>query len=160
MNGTTDITFSPEDSTTRAMMATIIWRLEGSPVVEDTTMLFEDVASDKWYTEAIRWGSNEGVVLGYTETEFAPYDLVTREQFAAMLYRYYGSPVNETTELAFEDSDTVSEWAKDAMIWAVDNGILNGRTETTLAPTGNATRVEVATMIMRYMEMVKISTEE
>ena len=152
--------FGPNDTTTRAMVATMLWRLEGSPVVSGE-MKFVDVAKGTWYTEAVRWASGAGIITGSkipAETTpwpmgFRPDDAVTREQLAAMLYRYAQykkADVSASASLSsYGDAQTVSGWATSAMQWAVSSGIING-IDSNLVPAGKATRAQVATMLMRY----------
>ena len=153
MDGTSATTFAPNTSTSRAMVVTILWRMEGSPVV-NYAMSFGDVASDTWYTEAVRWAASEGIVTGYTDTAFGPDDTVTREQLAAILYRYAQHKdydVSAKGELnGFLDNTKVSDWAKDAMIWAVGADLMNGKNGSLLDPTGTATRAEVAQLLMNF----------
>lgn len=152
MDGVADGVFSPDTATTRGMVVTILYRLYGEPVVRGDNS-FTDVASGAYYADAITWASNAGIVNGTSATTFSPNDLVTREQFAAMLYRYMtyiGEDVSARAYLSrYTDSGSISTYAESAMSWAVAEGILNGRTATTLAPSGNCTRAEVAAMITR-----------
>ena len=149
--------FGPNDSTTRAMVATMLWRMEGSPAYAGASE-FTDVDGDTWYTEAVRWASTEGIVEGYANPTGAgklynPNGAVTREQLAAMLYRYAQykkADVSVSTSLSnYGDAQAVSGWAASAMQWAVGSGVINGM-DGNLAPKGKATRAQVATMLMRY----------
>lgn len=155
MAGTTPTTFAPEVTTSRAMIVTILWRLAGSPVV-DYAMDYTDVDPGAWYGEAVRWATSEGVVGGYGGGRFGPNDPITREQFAAMLWRYAGNEgydvsVGENTDLlSYTDAQTVSEYAIPAMQWAVGTGIIGGTTPSTLTPYGGATRAQAAMMLMRF----------
>jgi hypothetical protein len=152
MNGTGSTTFEPNGSATRAMVVTMLWRLAGEPET-DYALNFTDVPEDIWYTEAVRWAASEGIVTGYDEKTFAPENLVTREQLASILYRYAQSESAADGELsAFTDAGDVSDWALDAMRWAVGTGILNGMGEGTLNPQGNATRAQVAAMFGRFVK--------
>lgn len=159
MAGTSATTFSPDVSTTRGMIATILWRLEGSPQV-DCAMAFDDVAANSWYAEAIRWAASEGIVSGYGDGRFGPDDSITREQMAAMLYRYaqnkgYDVSVGEDINiLSYTDFEDLSEYAIPAMQWAVGAGIISGTSESTLGPRGNASRSQVAVILTRYCENV------
>ena len=159
MAGTSATTFGPDVTTTRGMIATILWRLEGSPQV-DYAMAFDDVAANSWYAEAIRWAASEGIVSGYGDGKFGPDDIITREQMAAMLYRYaqykgYDVSVGEDTNiLSYTDFEDLSEYAIPAMQWAVGAGIISGTSESTLGPRGNASRVQVAVILTRYCENV------
>lgn len=157
MEGTSATTFSPNIATSRAMIATVLWRLEGSPVVT-YDMNFSDVEPDRWYTEAIRWANSAGVVLGYGNGKFGTNDPITREQMAAMLYRYaqnkgYDVSMGDNINLhAYTDSDQLSQWAVPAMQWACGAGIIAGTSKTTLSPQGSATRAQAAVMFMRLHE--------
>ena len=156
MNGIGNGSFAPNGTTTRAMVVTMLWRLEGKP--DGGSSPFTDVPADTWYTQAVSWAAEAGVVKGVSETEFAPDTPVTREQLAAILYRYaqakgWDVSVGEDTNiLSYDDAFSVSGWAMEAMQWACGAGILNGRTASTLVPGGNATRAEIATMFMRFCE--------
>lgn len=157
MDGTSSTTFSPLMTTTRSMIVTILWRLEGQPQV-NYAMTFEDVAGDTWYTEAVRWAASEGIVKGYSDTVFAPDDIVSREQLATILDRYAQYKEYDVTAkgdlTTFVDGDTVSSWAADGMTWAVGAELITGKDGGKLDPTGTATRAEVATMLMRFCENV------
>ena len=157
MNGTSSTVFAPNATLTRGMLATVLWRMEGSPVV-NYALPFEDVSADQWYTEAIRWAASVGVVNGTSATTYAPNANITREQLATMLYRYaaYKSGnVSASASLSgFTDAGSVSDYAADAMEWAVAEEIIGGMTSTTLVPQGSATRAQTATMLMRYCENV------
>ena len=157
MDGTSSTTFAPLMTTNRAMIVTILWRLEGSPVV-NYAMNFSDVESGVWYTEAVRWAAAEGIVKGYSDTVFAPDDTVTREQLATILYRYAEYKeydVSAKDDLTtFADGSTVSTWAADGMTWAVGAQLITGKDGGKLDPTGTATRAEVATILMRFCENV------
>ena len=138
------------------MLATVLWRMEGSPVV-NYALPFEDVSSDQWYTEAIRWAASEGIVNGVSDTSYAPDNAITREQMAAILYRYaqykgYDTAVGGMSLAEYTDADQISSYATTAMQWANENGLITGRTDTTLVPQGTATRAEVATILMRFCE--------
>lgn len=156
MNGTTKTTFSPYSSTTRAMIVTILYRLEGSPKTGSSG--FDDVEDGKWYTDAVAWGSDNGIVEGYGNGNFGPNNPITREQMAAILYRYArykGYDVSKLANLSgFADAGTVSGWALTAIRWANAEGLINGRTNTTLVPRGTATRAEVAVILMRFCQNV------
>ena len=157
MIGTDTDRFSPNGVTSRAMIATVLWRMAGSPVVFDA-LPFADVADGTWYTDAVRWASAAGIVDGYGDGAFGPDDAVTREQLAAMLYRYaqfrgYDVSVGEYANiLSYSDAQNVSEWAISAMQWACGAGIVNG-CASQLNPQNDATRVEIAAMLMRFGEL-------
>ena len=158
MSGTSAYRFSPDLSTTRAMIVTILWRLEGEPVV-NFAMRFADVSPDKWYGEAIRWAAASGIVNGYSETAFGPNDNITREQLAAMLYRYAQykkadvSVGEDTNILSFDDAFDVSGYAVPAMQWACGAGVMQGANGK-LLPTAEATRAQTAAMLHRFCEDV------
>ena len=158
MAGTSATTFAPDVTTSRAMIATILWRMAGSPVV-NYAMDFADVPQDQWYSEAIRWATSEGVVTGYGNGLFGTNDPITREQFAAMLYRFaqeqgYDVSIGENTNiLSYTDVADLSEYAISAMQWAVGAGIINGTGDgSTLTPQGQATRAQAAVMLTRFCE--------
>ncbi len=153
MNGVSGHKFSPNGDTSRAMVATMLWRLEGSPVYAGASE-FSDVDNEEWYGQAVRWANAEGIVMG-DNGKFSPNDPVTREQLATMLYRYAQyknvdvSVGADTNILSYDDAFSVSTWAMAAMQWACGSGIING-VGSNLAPAGNASRAQVATMLMRY----------
>lgn len=157
MDGIGSTTFAPDATTSRAMIATILWRMAGSPAVNGS-IGFSDVADGQWYSEAIRWAASEGIVAGYDNGKFGPDDPITREQFAAMLWRYaesagYDVSIGESTNiLSYADAMNVSEYAIPAMQWACGSGVITGISEATLVPRGEATRAQAATMLMRFCE--------
>lgn len=160
MNGVSATEFAPNVETSRAMLVTILWRLSGSPGV-DFAMSFTDVAQDQWYTEAIRWAAGTGIVQGYDEMTFGINDPVTREQMAVILYRYAkvnGMKISDTeTDLSlFRDADTINTWAVEGMRWAVYTELLRGVGDNTLAPHGNASRGQTATILMRFCETMLV----
>ena len=144
--------FGPGITTTRAMLVTMLYRVAGEPYVSGTND-FADVAANTWYTDAVTWASKNGIVTGVDVGVFNPNGAITREQLATILYRYAeyaGEDVSARASLSrFTDTGSISAYARDAMSWAVAEGILDGRTATELAPTGECTRAEVATMIAR-----------
>ena len=158
MAGTSATTFAPDVTTSRSMIATILWRMAGSPVV-NYAMTYTDVAQGQWYSEAVRWATSEGVVGGYGNGLFGTNDPITREQFAAMLYRFaqeqgYDVSIGENTNiLSYTDVADLSEYAIPATQWAVGAGIINGTGDgSTLTPQGQATRAQAAVMLMRFCE--------
>ena len=158
MAGTSGSTFNPEGTTTRGQIVTILWRLSGSPVV-NYLMDFDDVDPAAYYAEAIRWAVSEGIAGGYGGGVFGPDDPITREQLAVMLYRYaqhegYDVSIGEDTNiLSYADAFTVSEYAVSALQWACGAGIISGTGDgSTLTPQGEATRAQVATVLMRFCE--------
>ncbi len=148
--------FTPNGAMTRGMMVTVLYRLAYEP--ETVAEQFADVPSGQYYTDAVAWAQNAGVVTGYTDSEFGPNDNVKREQLVTILYRYakkMGYATTASGTLAgYADASSVSGWAKDAMSWAVELGLVNGVDKTHLAPANNATRAEVATILMRFCEKV------
>ena len=155
--GVGDEVFGPDLEMSRAMMVTVLWRLEDRPAAEKEAS-FADVARGSWYAEAVDWAAEKGIVLGYSDEAFGPRDNVTREQLAALLYRYMkdqGFDVSAEGDFSrFTDKDEVSAWAREAMGWAVGSGLIRGRGETLLAPKGTATRAEAAAMLMRLVTMM------
>jgi len=158
MAGTSATTFAPDVTTSRAMIATILWRMAGSPVV-NCAMNYTDVAQGQWCSEAIRWATSEGVVTGYGNGLFGTNDPITREQLATMLWRYaqtegYDVSIGEDTNiLSYTDVANLSEYAIPAMQWAVGAGIINGTGDgSTLTPQGQATRAQAAVMLQRFCE--------
>ena len=158
MAGTSATTFAPDVTTSRSMIATILWRMAGSPVV-NYAMDYTDVAQNQWCSEAIRWATSEGVVTGYGNGQFGTHDPITREQLATMLWRYaqtegYDVSVGENTNiLSYTDVADLSGYAIPAMQWAVGAGIINGTGDgSTLSPQGQATRAQAAVMLTRFCE--------
>jgi len=156
MNGVGDKKFSPDGTLTRGMLVTILWRLDGSPTVSGKT--FSDVSSKQYYANAVAWASGKDIVSGYGNNKFGPDDLITREQFAAIVYRYAGMKkydVSKTVKLnSFTDSAKVSSWASDALSWANAAGLITGTSAGKLDPKGNATRAQAAAILMRFCENV------
>ncbi len=155
MKGTGETLFSPANSLTRAQIATILYRIAGEPEVEYKAV-FTDVADNVWYTDAILWAVEEEIVTGYPGGTFAPNKAISREQIATILYRYAGSPASEEDLKDYPDAGTVSDWAKDAMAWAVENGLINGVKSgdiSNLAPRKDATRAQFAAIIMRFQAL-------
>ena len=143
--------FAPSDALTRAMTVTVLYRLTGAPKVEGPTG-FTDVAENQWYSAAIAWAKRSGVVNGITETTFAPTEYVTREQIAAILWRWEGKPDDWADLTAFPDCEKISEYAFNAMAWAVGNGLFRGDETGRLNPKDTATRAEYATILMRFLD--------
>ena len=149
MNGVGNGMFEPNGSVTRAMLVTILYRQAGSPKVTGDNP-FEDVAAGKYYTDAVIWAFHNGIVNGTTPTTFEPEEPVTREQIATILYRREGAPEVKQDLSAFVDTDQVSSYANAAMQWAVAKGVIKGDGNR-LNAKGDATRAEIATMLMRYL---------
>ena len=151
MKGMSDTIFAPNGEVTRAQLVTILYRLGGQPSVEGLENPFEDVAETAWYAEAVIWAVNAGVVNGTSATTFDPNTAITREQIAAILFRYSGAEKVEEDHLeAFADADQISAYAVDAMNWAVSEGLITGMGNGTVAPRATATRAQIATILMRY----------
>lgn len=143
--------FRPGDPMNRAMLVTVLYRMAGSPAVEGTTP-FTDVPAGKWYTDAVLWASESGIVQGRTADTFDPNGSITRQQLATFLYRYAGAEAPQTGLSAFTDAAGVSAYAAAPMAWAVETGLISGTTPTTLDPRGPASRAMVAAVLMRYQE--------
>lgn len=158
MDGVGSGKFAPAQSTSRAMIVTILWRLEGKPA-PDGQMTFRDVPAGQWYTQAIGWAAEKGIVTGYSAQSFGPADSVTREQLAAILYRYAGYKGYDTTLQAdlsrFVDSGKVSAWAQEALSWANAVGLINGMPGDLLTPQGTADRSQTAAILHRFCTNVK-----
>ena len=155
MVGTTSTTFAPKDTLTRAMLVTVLYRMAGSPAV-DAPSGFTDVADGQWYSDAIAWAAANGIVNGVGNNRFAPSEPVTREQLAAIFFRYAKAEAPEADVLSgYPDAESVSTYARDAMAWAVSTGLVTGSKEadgTYLAPQGLAAREQAAAILMRYVK--------
>ena len=154
MNGVADDAFDVDGNLTRAQLVTILYRIAGEP--ESTaTNPFADVADGQWYTNAVIWAAENGIVKGVNTTTFAPNDQITREQIATILFRYAKAEKVEDKLAGFPDAEKVSDYAADAMAWAVEQGLINGISEsdgkTYLAPQETATRAQIAVILMRYL---------
>ena len=155
MLGTSKTLFSPHGTVTRGMMATILWRMEGSLAPKDENS-FTDVEAGRWYADAITWTTENGIFAGYSKDKFSPDDPITREQLTAIFYRYAdykGYKLTITGNLdKFEDADKITDYAKMVMQWAVGNGLIKGKSENLLDPQGTATRAEISAMLHRFIE--------
>ncbi|MBE6997497.1 MAG: hypothetical protein E7427_04930 [Ruminococcaceae bacterium] len=156
MNGVADGLFDPNGTTTRGMIVTILYRLEGSPAVTGENP-FTDVAAGQWYSDAVIWAAENKIVEGFEDGTFRPNEPITREQLAAILYRYAQSKGQGFTglwsfQLDFPDAGDVSDWANEAMSWMVMNGVINGK-DGRLVPKGSASRAETAAMLMRFLTL-------
>ncbi len=153
-NGVSATRFSPASGMTRAMLATVLCRLSGAAGETGSTQMFTDVAQGAWYYDAVNWAAQNGIVNGMGGSLFAPANNVTREQLVVMLYRfagYKGISAEAPDALSkFPDSGKVSSWALEPLCWAVSSGIVGGRSDGTLDPSGNATRAEVSAMLERF----------
>ena len=157
MDGVGDSLFAPNSETTRAQLVTILYRLAGEPEVSGTSG-FTDVEAGTWYTDAVAWAAANGIVNGVSETEFAPGKDITREQLATILFRYAeakGYDVSARADLsAYTDADQIQSYAAESVAWAVAEGLIQGFEDNTLRPAGNATRAQIATILMRFCEGV------
>lgn len=155
MGGTGEGRFSPDLTTSRAMIVTILYRLEGSPAVSGGAS-FADVTAGQWYSDGVAWASANGIVTGYSNGSFGPDDTITREQMAAILYRYArykGYDLSAQAALdGYADAAQVSAYAADAMKWAVGSGLITGTSGTTLSPDGSATRAQAAVILARFCQ--------
>jgi len=157
MDGVGDSLFAPNSQTTRAQLVTILYRLEGEPEVSGTSG-FSDVAAGIWYTDAVAWAAQNGIVNGVSDTQFAPGDDITREQLAVILYRYatyQGYDVSQRADLSgFVDAGTISTYAQEALSWANAQGLVLGFEDDSLRPQGNASRAQIAAVLMRFCQTV------
>ena len=159
MLGTSKTLFSPHGTATRGMMATILWRMEGSPAPKGKNS-FTDVEAGKWYADAITWTAENGIFAGYGKDKFGPDDPITREQLAAIFYRYadykgYDLTVKGNLD-TFKDADKITDYAKTAMQWAVGSGLVKGKSGNLLDSQGTATRAEIAAMLHRFIEKYEL----
>ncbi len=152
MSGTSAKKFSPNTSANRAMLVTILWRMAGKPA-HGSGLSFSDVAAGQYYTDAVLWAAENNIVTG-SKGKFRPNGTMTRQELAVMLYRfaqYTGRDVSGRASLSgYGDGAKVASWAKDAMAWAVDAGLITGSDKKNLTPAGSATRAQLATILMRY----------
>lgn len=155
MYGTGSNLFQPDAQMTRAMLAQVLYELEGAPSVKGLSCPFTDVGGS-WYTDAVIWAYNAGVVAGVSATQFAPNEVLTREQMVTMLFGYAGREEtlsgSDGALAAYQDQASVSDWARAAMAWAVSSGVISGTSATTLSPQKIGTRAEVATVLMQFCE--------
>ncbi len=155
MNGVTASSFNPDGTITRGMIVTMLWRMAGEPSAVSAG--FADVAADSYYAKAIAWAAKNGIIEGYSASSFGPNDAITREQLATVLYRYakyLGYTTTGSSLSGYYDASRVSSWAKDAMGWAVKNGVVTGLSSTWLNPNGTASRAEAAQMFMNFYEFL------
>lgn len=154
MMGTSSTLFSPNEAATRAMLATILWRMDGSPAPKSSAG-YSDVPTGQWYSDAIAWATEKGIFEGYGNGTFGPNDPITREQLAAIFYRYASHKGYDMSAVGsleqFSDKDKASSWALDALKWAIGSGLMNGKGNA-LDPTGTATRAEIAAMLHRLVD--------
>ena len=154
INGVGNNKFAPQTELSRAMLVRIFWNMEGCP--KPTGDYFTDIGTDRWYTDAVNWAAENGIVAGMDSEHFCPEKSITREQLAAIMHRYsayLGNDVSDRADLNnYVDADEISDWAYESLEWAVSVGIISGRSETLLTPKGTATRAETASIIMRFLE--------
>ncbi|WP_165452532.1 S-layer homology domain-containing protein [Paenibacillus thalictri] len=154
MVGSSDSSFSPNQNTTRAMLVTILHRLEGTPSASESG--FTDVKADTWYSDAVAWASSNNVISGYGNGLFGPNNDISREQLCTILYNYAklkGYDISNTKNVnAFTDGNNVSSWAKEPMEWAIGSGLISGYENNVLAPGDTATRAQLSTIIQRFIE--------
>ena len=148
MNGTTATTFSPNATMTRAQLCAVLYRMAGSPEMTGRDA-FADTPDGAWYEDAVLWAVRNRIMSGYTASTFGPHDPITREQLAAILWRYAGSPAAEAGE-AYADEASIASWAVTAVDWARTCGFINGMSDGSFQPDGRATRAQVAAILMRY----------
>ncbi|MBO5008579.1 MAG: S-layer homology domain-containing protein [Clostridia bacterium] len=157
MNGISENEFAPNNNLTRAMLVTVLYRIEGEPDIS-TDNLFDDVESGTYYEKATAWAQTNEIVKGFSRNMFAPEVNITREQMAAIIYRYakykgYDTNVAENSDvLSFVDYNEVSEYAVDSMKYAIGSGLVNGKSENTINPRDCATRAETAAILQRLIE--------
>ena len=149
MSGTSTTAFSPNSAMTRGMLVTVLYRAAGSPSLTEPPS-YSDVSIHSWYAEGVAWASLHGIVSGYGNDSFGPEDPVSREQIAAILWRYDGSTPAQSTS-SFTDRDTVSAYAVPAVDWAWENGILSGLPDGSVSPSSSATRAQVSVMLFRFL---------
>lgn len=151
LEGTSATTMEPNATLIRAQLAQILYNIEDKPAVTGE-MIFEDVPASEWFYNPILWANQNEIINGTSATTFEPLEDISRQDLALMLYRYAGKPAVTGDLDGFTDGDQVGDWAEEAMAWAVDEGIVQGDTPTTLNPTGTATRAEAAAMLQRFLE--------
>ena len=156
MKGISNTEFAPDSEVTRAMFVTVIYRMENEPQTEKCA--FTDVESGSYYENAVAWANENGIVSGISEECFAPNEPITREQMAAIIYRYAafkGYDITTSSNTSYTDNDNISDYAKDAVIWAAEKSVMTGNTDGSFAPKANTTRAQVASVFMRMVENLK-----
>ncbi len=156
MKGISNTEFAPENDITRAMFVTVLYRIENEP--QTAAAAFIDIESGSYYEKAVAWASNNGIAFGISENQFAPDDNITREQMAAIIYRYAtfkGYDITTSGSIAYTDNGDISDYAKDAVIWAAEKSIMTGNTDGSFAPKANTTRAQAAAVFMRILENLK-----
>ncbi|MBP8640629.1 MAG: S-layer homology domain-containing protein [Oscillospiraceae bacterium] len=158
MKGVAETAFAPNDEVSRAMLVTVLYRLEGNPAVTDKSA-FTDIENGQWYTDPVIWASKNRIVEGYGDGDFGVNDIVTREQLATVLYRYSiykGLDITKTTSLEkYIDAGTIGDFAQSGITWANAEGLITGASANMLDPKGKVTRAQAATVLMRYCENIK-----
>lgn len=153
MQGIANNRFAPEETLSRAMAATVLYRLAGEPEAKGSNP-FPDVKEGRWYSDAVIWAAGETIIEGYGDGTFGTNDPVTREQLVTLFWRYQGRLAVEADALAgFGDAQSISSWAEDTFVWAVNIGLIQGKPGGILDPKGTITRAEVAQILMNYDEM-------
>ena len=156
MKGISNTEFAPDSEVTRAMFVTVIYRMENEP--QTGKCAFTDVESGSYYESAVAWANENGIVSGISEDCFAPNEPITREQMAAIIYRYAafkGYDITTSSNTSYTDNDDISDYAKDAVIWAAEKSVMTGNTDGSFAPKANTTRAQVASVFMRMVENLK-----
>lgn len=156
MKGISNTEFAPDSDVTRAMFVTVIYRMENEP--QTGKCAFTDVESGSYYESAVAWANENGIVSGISEDCFAPNEPITREQMAAIIYRYAafkGYDITTSSNTSYTDNDNISDYAKDAVIWAAEKSVMTGNTDGSFAPKANTTRAQVASVFMRMVENLK-----
>lgn len=156
--GTDSQHFSPNLAANRGMIATVLYRMsnaDDSPISASASGIFADVADSSYYAKAVKWAADENILTGYGNGMFMPERNITREELAVILWRYTGSPsIADNTKFPYADMQNTADWSKDALLWAAEEGILVGRTDTSLAPSAYATRAEISVILMRFAEFL------
>ena len=160
MNGYSQDTFGPQNRLSRAQLAQILYNLEGRPQTDSVSGSYGDLTPGAWYEDAISWAVKSGVLSGYGDGNMRPNQAVSRQQLAAMLYRYAqhkGNDVSQSADLdGFQDRDQVAAYAQAPLQWAVAAGIVNGTSADTLSPNGSASRAQTAVMLMRFCDFTSL----
>ena len=156
MKGVSNTEFAPDSDVTRAMFVTVIYRMEKEP--QTAAAAFIDIESGSYYEKAVAWANANGIVSGISKDRFAPNDPITREQMAAIIYRYAafkGYDITTSGSTAYTDNSDISDYAKDAVIWAAEKSVMTGNTDGSFAPKANTTRAQAAAVFMRMIENLK-----
>lgn len=151
--GTGETVFSPNQSLTRGMAVTVLYRMAGEPET-DADVPFTDLRNGSYYEKAVRWAYSKGIIAGRTEENFAPNAFITRQELATLLYHYSGGSAGQDSLTAFKDSGKISGYALPALCWAVENGIVSGKGNGILDPLSKATRAETASMLRKFLTIL------